>query len=199
MSVFVISGETAKVRVIDVSEGTILSTERIEEMPVQGKELKSNIEMDVLKLCVVERHGRSSSRTIGKGFIKGLGIKKGALSSSVAHDTHNIISVGTDDADIAFAINAVIKMEGGLTVVSGGRIHASQPLTLGGIVSVDSIQNVAENMMRIESSARDLGCRIARPFMVLSFQSSSSIPELKLTTRGLVDVDSMKLVPLIVN
>ncbi len=188
----------AKLRVIDVSDGSILSTELIEEMRPQNGKLNSNIEMDILKLCVVERHGKTPSRTIGKGFIKGFGLKRGALASSIAHDAHNIIAVGVNDKDLTLAINEIIKMEGGLTVVSDGKIRASLPLALAGIVSLDNIQRTINNLTSLELAARELECRLNRPFMVLSFQSSASIPKLKLSTKGLINVDLMRTVPLIV-
>ena len=188
-----------KIRVIDVSEGCILSGESIDEINVLNGELKSDTNKDLLKLCVVHRHAKTPSRRIGKGFIKGLGLKRGALASSVAHDTHNIISVGASDQDMATAMNAIIKMDGGLTIVSDGNVIASQQLRLGGIVALEGIEKVVDNLTNLELSARELGCKIDRPFMVLSFQSSASIPKLKLSTRGLIDVESMRIVPLEIN
>lgn len=190
---------TTRIRVIDVSGGCILSSESIDEINVLNGELRSDTDKDLLKLCVVHRHAKTPSRKIGKGFIKGFGLKKGALASSVAHDTHNIISVGVNDHDVAMAMNTIIRMNGGLTLVSDGKIVGSQQLRIGGIVALESIEKVADNLTNLELSARELGCKIDRPFMVLSFQSSASIPKLKLSSRGLIDVESMRIVPLEIN
>ncbi len=186
----------ANVRVIDITSGTIISKASQAQLTVHDHRLESDIEHDILKIVVVERH-RNANPAIGRGFITGFGLTEGALASSIAHDTHNIISVGTSDQDIAEAVNRVAELQGGLVAVRRGKVLGEVNLTLAGIISLEPWEKVSEDLLRLNEIAKTkLGCRMQSPFMVLSFQSSASIPELKISTRGLIDMPNMKLVSL---
>ena len=187
-----------RVRVIDVTEGTIISKSSEAEMPVQGHKLVANVTSDILKIIVVERYGKTNIE-IGKGLVKGFELKNGALASSIAHDTHNIISVGTNDVDIARAVNHVAELQGGLVAVREGKVLGELKLNLAGIISLEPWEKVSEDLLRLHETVKSqLGCKMKSPFMVLSFQSSASIPELKISTRGLIDMPSMRLVPMLI-
>jgi adenine deaminase len=185
-----------KIRVIDVAQGTIISKTAQATLTVQDSELRSDVQNDVLKVVVVERYGKTNI-AIGKGFMTGFGLNQGALASSIAHDTHNIISVGANDVDIAAAVNRVAELQGGLVAVKKGRVLGELRLKLAGVISTDPWEVVSEDLSRLHNTVeRQLECKIRSPFMVLSFQTSASIPELKISTRGLIDMPTMKLVPL---
>jgi len=154
----------------------------------------SDSDTDTLKLAVIERH--KASGNIGLGLVKGFGLKAGALASSVAHDSHNIIVVGVNDQEIRHAAEEVVKMQGGFTAVQGGNVKASLPLPVAGLMSLDSAEAVASQMEKGKEAARDLGCPLTNPFLTLSFLALPVIPELKLTDRGLVDVSQFRMIPL---
>jgi adenine deaminase len=151
-----------------------------------------DIEDDVMKLVVVERHRASGN--IGIGLVKGFGLKRGALVSSVAHDSHNIIAVGTDDGDIYNGIKEVERLQGGLAVVADGRVLASLPLPIGGLLSDRPLENVVAQLEKLKALAAELGSRLPSPFATLSFLALPVIPELRLTDLGLVDVNQFKLI-----
>jgi adenine deaminase len=149
---------------------------------------------DLLKIAVIERH-RGSGR-VGLGVIRGIGLKNGALASSVAHDSHNIIVVGTTDADMRAAAEAVAAMGGGLVAAAGGRVLSSLPLPVAGLMSEEPLPVVSAAVDRLIRAAGDLGSALKDPFMTLSFMALPVIPELKITDRGLVDVNRFEHVPL---
>jgi len=187
------------VRIIDVTKGTITSEMKIAELIVQDQKLNSDIERDILKVAVVERYGKTNL-AVGKGFTRGFGLKHGAIASSVAHDTHNIICVGTNDSDMVAAINQVSAMQGGLVAIREGRVIARLQLRLGGIMSTESWQKVSKNLELVHTLVREqLGCKQRSPFMVLAFESTASVPELKISTRGLIHTATMRILPLAVN
>ncbi len=152
-----------------------------------------NVKEDILKVAVVERHRCTGN--IGLGFVQGFGLKRGALGSSVAHDSHNLVIVGTEDADMFGAITAIQKMEGGLVAVSEGKVLASVPLPVAGLMSDSPVSSVNRQMENLLRAARSMGCKLPDPFMALSFISLPVIPELKITDKGLVDVNRFKVVP----
>ena len=136
-----------------------------------------------------------SPGNVGIGFVQGFGLKKGAIGSSVAHDSHNIVVVGTNDQDILRAINSIHAMGGGLVTVSDGKVLASVPLPVAGLMADTPVSQVHRQMEVLQRSAKSLGCKLSNPFMTLSFLSLPVIPELKLTDKGLVDVNQFKIVP----
>ena len=133
---------------------------------------------------------------MGRGFVRGLGLREGALASSVAHDHHNLVVVGADDASMMTAARRVGAMHGGMVVASGGRVLAEVPLPLGGLMSTEPVETVKVQVEAAVAAARALGSPLHYPFMAMSFLSLEVIPALKLTDKGLVDVASMTLVPL---
>ena len=154
----------------------------------------SNIKEDILKIVVVERHHATGN--IGMGFVQGFGLKKGAMGSSVAHDSHNLIVVGTNDRDILKTIEVIQAMRGGLVAVLDEKAFASLPLPIGGLMSEASVPQVNLQLKTLHRAAKILGCKLPDPFMTLSFLSLPVIPELKITDKGLVDVNQFKIVPL---
>ena len=186
-----------EVKVIEVIPGQIFTEKMQCKLPVENGEVLSDLEKDVVKICVVERH--HGSGRIGKGFVKGFGLKKGALASTVAHDSHNILAIGVSDDEICRAVNRIQEINGGLVAVSGKEIKCELPLPIGGLMSDRGIGFVAERMDELNKSASDLGCYLRNPFMALSFLALPVIPKLKITDFGLVDVEKMKLIDLFVS
>jgi adenine deaminase len=149
---------------------------------------------DILKIAVVERHRATGN--IGIGFVQGFGLKKGAIGSSVAHDSHNLVIVGTNDEDMSQTVMAIKKMGGGLAVVAEGKVLASLPLSIAGLMSDSPVTQVNRQLGTLLQAAKLLGCKLPDPLMTLSFISLPVIPELKITDKGLVDVNQFKVVPL---
>jgi adenine deaminase len=139
---------------------------------------------DVLKLVVMERY--SSEGILSLGWIHGFGLKKGAIASTVAHDSHNIIACGTNDQDLVRSINELVMLKGGIAVVEGETIQ-SMPLEVGGLMSTLDYQTVADHYQTMDASAKSLGSKLSAPFMSLSFMALLVIPELKLSDKGLFD------------
>ena len=179
-------------RVINLIPDQIVTVMSHESVRSENGSVHSNTVSDILKMAVVERH--SGTGNIGHGLVRGFGLKKGAIASSVAHDSHNIIAVGVDDIDIRGAVQAVSDMGGGIAVFSANHLLASVPLEIGGLMSVNPLQTVVEQLEKAKAAARGLGCDIPDPFMSLSFLALPVIPELKLTDRGLVDVNRFEIV-----
>jgi adenine deaminase len=153
-----------------------------------------NVKEDILKIAVVERH--KATGNIGIGFVQGFGLKTGAIGSSVAHDSHNIVLVGTNDADMLKAVEVIQAMRGGLVAVLEGKVLASLPLPIAGLISEASVARVNLQLEALHRASKTLGCKIPHPFMTLSFLSLPVIPELKITDKGLVDVNQFKFVSL---
>jgi adenine deaminase len=135
---------------------------------------------------------------VGLGLVHGFGLRRGALGSTIAHDSHNAILVGANDTDLRTALAALAAMEGGQVVVAQGRVLASHPLPLAGLMSDQPLVDVAASGSELRRAAQTLGCSLADPFMTLSFLALPVIPKLKLTDRGLVDVTQFSHVPLFV-
>ncbi|MBI3353831.1 MAG: hypothetical protein HY034_02945 [Nitrospirae bacterium] len=146
----------------------------------------SDTQRDILKIAVVDRHRASGN--VGCGFVKGMGLKKGAIATSIAHDSHNIISVGEDDKDMAIAINRIIALKGGLVIAEQGRVLGELPLPIAGLMSDKSAKSVADSLDKLEKIAKGLGAKAEHPFITLSFLSLPVIPELRVTDLGVVDV-----------
>jgi adenine deaminase len=149
---------------------------------------------DILKIAVVERHRGTGN--IGLGFVKGFGLREGAIASSVAHDSHNIVVVGANDNDMALAVQGIVEMHGGLIAVKEGKTLVTLPLPIGGLMSDGSIEEVRDGLNRLQQTVKEMGCKLEEPFMALSFMALPVIPELKITDKGLVDVTQFKIVPL---
>jgi len=177
--------------VIEIVPGQIVTKKAIEKMKVVDGTVMPDVERDILKLVVVERH--KASGNIGLGLVKGFGLKKGALASSVAHDSHNIIAVGTNDFDILKAIEEINRLQGGLVVCANLEILASLPLPIAGLLSPEPLEVVVSQYEKVEKAAANLGSLPPAPFSILSFLALPVIPELRLTDLGLVDVVEFKL------
>jgi adenine deaminase len=154
----------------------------------------SNPEADILKIAVVERH--MASGHIGLGLVRGLGLKRGAMAASVAHDSHNIIVVGVNGGDMKTAVQEIEKMQGGFVVVDDGRIKASLALPVAGLMSLLTAEAVATRMDDLNRAAHEIGAIPENPFLTLSFLALPVIPELKITDQGLVDVSEFRIIPL---
>ncbi len=193
---FAILAGGQRARVIGVVEGQVVT--QALELPVkrQDGQAVSDVERDVLKMAVVERHHATGN--VGLGFVKGMGLTRGALASTVAHDSHNLIVVGTNDADMLAAAHAVADMGGGLAAVADGQVVGQLPLPVAGLMSNEPLETVRSQMDSLLAAARDLGSPLHNPFMTLSFLSLPVIPTLKLTDKGLVDVNQFDFVPLFV-
>jgi adenine deaminase len=191
---FAITAQAGEVRVIDLSPDQVVTGEMHIDPLIEDGQVTSDIERDVLKLGVVERHNATGN--VGLGLVHGFSLKDGALASSVAHDSHNIIVVGTNDSDMAAAVKAIVEMDGGQVVVRGGRILARLPLPIAGLMSDLALPEVAEMGRELKQAAARLGCTLPAPFMTISFLALPVIPSLKLTDRGLVDVNKFEIVPL---
>jgi adenine deaminase len=178
--------------VIEVVPGQIITRQRVEKVSIEHGTVASDISRDILKLVVIERHRATGN--IGVGLVSGFGLHKGALASSIAHDSHNIIAVGTDDRDIMVAVKEIERLQGGLVVAAEGRVVCSLGLPIAGLLSELPLEAVADQLERLEKAARDLGTRLASPFATLSFLALPVIPELRLTDLGMVDVNKFALI-----
>jgi len=184
------SGETEPV--IEIVPGQIITKKSLERVKVLDGVIVPDTSRDILKLVVVERHRATGN--IGLGLVMGFGLKKGALASSVAHDCHNIIAVGTDDRDIFVAVKEIERLQGGLVIAADGRILASLALPIAGLLSDEPLEVVVDKLEKLEQLAKDLGTTLPSPFSTLSFLALPVIPELRLTDLGLVDVNEFKLI-----
>ena len=182
---------SGKIRIIEAFDGELLTKEVIRSAS-SGKFLESDITNDILKIVVKDRY-KDSKPVVG--FIKGFGLKKGAFASSVAHDSHNIISVGTNDGDIVDAINEIVKLKGGLAASHDGKTESIQ-LNIGGIMTTRSCEEVANEYEDLNRIVKSMGCKMAAPFMTLAFMALLVIPELKIGDKGLFNVNKFELVPL---
>ncbi len=178
--------------VIEIIPGQIITKKRIELVKIKDGIVIPDLEEDILKLVVVERH--KASGNIGVGLVKGFGLKRGALASSIAHDSHNIVAVGTNDSDIFTAIKEIERLQGGLVVCVDGKILAALPLPVAGLLSPEPLETVVKKFEKVEKTAAGLGHVPPAPFALLSFIALPVIPELRLTDMGLVDVLEFKLI-----
>ncbi len=191
-----VKAEGERIRVIGLVPEQIVTEALEEEARVEDGWVVSDPKRDLAKICVFERH--KGTGNVGIGMIKGFGLGRGALASTVAHDSHNLIVVGVEDADIMFAARAVEKMGGGQVVVEGERVLAELSLPVAGLISDLPLEQVKERVVDLKRAARSLGCAVSDPFMALSFMALPVIPELKITDRGLFDVNSFSFVSLFV-
>jgi adenine deaminase len=189
-----IPGKPGLVEVIGIEPGQITTRHLREEAPLRDGKIVADPARDLLKLVVIERH--HASGRVGLGLVKGFGLSKGAIASSVAHDAHNIVIAGVSDSDIVHAARVLEEMGGGFACVVDGTVRASVPLPLGGLVSPLPVTELVQQLRVLDATASELGCTLDHPCMTLSFLSLSVIPSLKLTDQGLIDVDSFSLLPL---
>jgi adenine deaminase len=190
------SSTSSRLQVIGVIPGQIITQKRIIPAKIDKKYgAVADAQRDLAKLAVIERHHRTGN--IGLGFVQGLGLERGAIASSVAHDSHNIVVAGMNDNDMSIAVRYISSIGGGLAVAENGHITAGLPLPIAGLMSNQSIESVISHLSALNQACVNLGNSVIKdPFMLLSFLSLSVIPSLKLTDKGLVDVDKFRFTSL---
>jgi len=184
-----------RVHVIEMIEDQINTDRSIENMPVEDGSVVADPSRDIAKVAVIERH--QASGNIGLGFVRGFGLQRGAIASSIAHDAHNLIVAGTNDTDLYTAAVQVVRACGGLCVAAEGKILAECPLPIAGLMSDRPADELRAQLHAVRAAVAGLGCKLRRPFMALSFVSLSVIGSLKVTDQGLIDVDLFKRVDLL--
>ena len=190
----VIRGEQPQAKVIQLIPDQIVTKKAVRNILLKNGIAHPNMREDILKMVVIERH--QATGNIGIGFVQGFGLKRGAIGSTVAHDSHNLVIVGTNDPDILKIVEEIKSLGGGMAVASDGKVLASLALPIAGLMSETSVEGVDSRLEKLHRAVKDLGCNVRDPFMVLSFLALPVIPELKLTDKGLVDVTQFKTVPL---
>jgi adenine deaminase len=179
--------------VIGIIPGKILTEHLQATLPYRDGKRHADAENDLLKICVLERHGRNGN--IGRGFVKGFGFRQGALASSVGHDSHNVCVVGANDEDMAVAVNRLLVLGGGFVAVQAGRVLAELALPFAGLMSLAPFETVRRDLYSLRAAVQAMGCLLSEPFLHLAFLPLPVIPHLKITDFGLVDVDRFELVP----
>jgi adenine deaminase len=186
------TGNRAETDVIGILEGKILTEHLHEEIAPQDGDKRPDPARDLVRIAVVERHGRNGN--IATGFVRGFGLQGGAIASTVCHDHHNIACVGVDYDDMALAVNRLSEIEGGFVVVHQGRVLAELPLPVAGLMSLASFEEVRDRLEDLRAAAKSLGVTLHEPFLQLAFLALPVIPALKITDRGLVDVTRFELI-----
>lgn len=189
-------GDKADVRVIEVIPARTSTIERFATLPVVNGNVQADPKADILKAFVFERHRNTGKR--GFGFIKGFGIRHGALAQTVAHDAHNLLVVGDNEEDMAIAANELIRCNGGLIAVADGKVLARVELPIAGLMSDKPLAEMNEKILLLEKAWQDMGCALPSPFMTMSIVPLACLPELRLTDRGLVDCRTFSFVPPII-
>lgn len=191
---FSIEAGTGEGRVIGVIPDQLVTEHLVEELPIREGQAVADPQRDLLKMAVIERHRRSGA--MGLGFVRGIGLREGALASSVAHDHHNLVVIGADDPSMVTASRRAADLGGGMVVAKSDRVLAELPLPIGGLMTDEPVTTVREKLEDVLAAARDLGSDLHDPFMAMSFLALEVIPSLKLTDQGLVDVERFEKVPL---
>jgi adenine deaminase len=184
----------AKARVIGLVPDQVVTESLVEEPTVRDGEALADPARDLAKIAVIERH--LGTGRVGLGFVRGFGLERGALGSTVAHDAHNLVVVGTNDADMGRVVERLGELGGGIVAVEDGEVLAELPLPVGGLLADLPLAEVVERSRACTEADERLGCRGSTPFLTMSFLALSVIPSLKITDQGLVDVDRFELVPL---
>ncbi len=185
-----IPAKSDKIKVINVLENQLITKKSIETAKIKDGFAVSDVENDILKIAVIERHRASGN--IGLGFVKGFGLKSGAIASTVAHDSHNMIVIGTNDDDMYTAAVEVVKSQGGKVVVENGKTLAKLELPIAGLISDKTSEEVITQLKVLNEAVKKIQCKINDPFMSMAFLSLPVIPELKITDKGLIDVCEFK-------
>jgi len=193
---FSVKADGKKIRVIGVIEDQVVTNSFTHDARIEFGEVVSDISEDILKMAVVERYSGKSGT--GIGFVNGFNLKRGAFASSVAHDSHNILVVGENDADMKVAVKEIVRMGGGFAVANAGSILASLALPIAGLMSMKPLDDVISNLDNVLDAVHQLGVKLRDPFISLGFLSLPVIPKLKLTDHGLIDVTEFKKVSLFI-
>jgi adenine deaminase len=178
-------GPTARVRAMGIVPGVLATEHRVVEAPVRDGAVPASVELDLAKAASIERHGGPG--TIGLGFVQGLSLRRGAIATTVAHDAHNLLVVGTTDADMLFAVERLQAAGGGMIAVAAGEVLGHVELPIAGLLSDRPVADVAAQVRGLDAAYKELGCPLESPFMTVSILSLGVIPALRLTNRGLVD------------
>jgi adenine deaminase len=184
--------DSARVWVIDLFPDQIINTRTQAELPVKKGAVQTDPDRDILKLAVVERYGKNGN--IGVSFVKGFGLKDGALASSIAHDHHNIIVAGTNDSDMALCARVIEQMQGGFVIACGGKVLGKLALPIGGLLSEEPVGAIISGLEEINQIYHNLGGTLPAPFMTISFIGLPTVPDLGLSDLGLIDVLDHKLI-----
>ena len=191
---FQVKARGERMNVIGTIPDQVITERLIEEPKVEDGLVVPDIGRDIVKVAIIERHNASEPRSVG--FVKGLGIKEGAMASSIAHDSHNIVAVATNDRDLIEAAIQIVRMQGGIALAKDGKVIESLPLPIAGLMSDHTIEHVSERLKDLKTAAQKLGTPLEEPFMAMAFLSLPVIPKLKITDLGLVDVDRFRLIDL---
>jgi adenine deaminase len=194
---FRVEAQGRRANIIGVIPDQIVTDHLIEELTIENGEAVQDPGLDLLKIAVIDRHANTGAHTVG--FVKGIGLRQGAIASSIAHDHHNLVVVGADDASMMAAARAVANTGGGLSVANQQAVLAQVPLPIAGLMSDQTIETVRVQMDEALLAAHQLGAIVHDPFMTMSFLALAVIPELKITDQGLVDVSKFQKVPLFVD
>ncbi|WP_420883626.1 adenine deaminase [Lentilitoribacter sp. EG35] len=179
--------------VIGIVPGKII-TQHIRSEVLDGRpEANADLGRDIIKISIIERHGKNGN--VGTGFVNGFGLQSGAIASTVCHDHHNIAVVGVDDGDMALAANRLREIEGGFVVVDGGEVLAEVALPIAGLMSLEPFEHVRDQLITLRAAAKGLGVTLEEPFLQLAFLALPVIPHLKITDMGMVDVDRFQIIP----
>jgi len=186
------AGNRAETPVIGILPGKIITEHLTYDIAPEGGDKRADIARDLIKIAVVERHGVNGN--LATGFVKGFGLARGAIASTVCHDHHNIAVVGATPEDMALAVTRLGQIEGGFVVVEGGRVLAELALPIAGLMSLEPFEAVRDNLIALRAAARSLGVTLEEPFLQLAFLCLPVIPHLKITDHGMVDVDRFEVI-----
>ena len=186
--------DNTEVRVIEIIPEKVGTYERHITVPVKNGYIQADPSQDVLKAVVFERHNYTGTK--GFGFVKGFHIKEGAMASTVAHDAHNLLVVGSNDEDMAIVANALVECGGGMAVAQGGKLIGVLPLPIAGLMNNKPVDEMAEMVVKVTKAWEAIGCDIVSPYMTMALIPLACLPELRLTNRGLVDCTTFQFVPL---
>ena len=178
-------GDLVKTRIIEIIPNKVGNCERFAELKVCNGKVDADVEADIMKMAVIERHHETGTK--GVGFLKGFGFKKGAMAQTVAHDAHNLLVAGTNDEDMALAANILVECGGGLCAVADGKVLAVVPLPIAGLMNDLPVEQMAELVEKLDAAWKEMGCVINSPYMTMALVPLACLPELRLTNRGLVD------------
>ena len=189
---FTVRKNNAETAVIGILPGKIITEKRMLDLDVSEGEKHADIDRDILKVTVIERHGKNGN--ISTGFVQGFGLKRGAIASTVGHDSHNLCVIGADEVSMATAANRMAEIGGGFVVAEGEKVKAEIALPVAGLMSLEPYETVRELLIPLRQAARDLGGTLEEPFLQLAFLPLPVIPHLKISDRGMVDVDAFEII-----
>lgn len=177
---------------IGVMPGKIITEHRRYRLPTSGNQTSVDLANDVIKVAVIERHGKNGNHA--NGFVQGFGLKTGAIASTVGHDSHNICVVGVSEEDMALAANRLGEIKGGFVVVEDGKVIGEIPLPVAGLMSLEPYESVRDTLHHLRKAAYTLGTTLEEPFLQVAFLPLPVIPHLKISDKGMVDVDQFRLI-----